>query len=72
MSHDPNAQRKAYLRAEIDRTIGHLVKDAHAVSEAQATLERDTAKLERLQRELQGILGLEAREDAYWAAQDAD
>jgi len=57
---DPNQDRKAYLRAEINATIDHIVADAHAVAEAQATLERDTARLEKLQRELNGILDLEA------------
>lgn len=71
MSDDPNAQRKAHLRAEIDRAIGHLDADAQALAEAKATLERDTARLDRLQGELKGILALEAREDAHEAEQAA-
>lgn len=68
---DPNAQRKAYLKDEIDRTIGHLVEDAHALAEAQARLDGDSARLERLKKELDGILALEARADADAAAEAA-
>ncbi len=64
---DPNRDRKTHLRAEINETINHLVADARAVAEAKGALERDTARLERLQRELNGLMALDAREDAQVA-----
>lgn len=71
MTTDPNADRKAYLKAEIAQEVTRLSQDALAVEKAKATLESTIARYARLSAEMKGLETLDAREDAYWAAQDA-
>lgn len=65
---DPNADRKAYLEAELKEAIGHLAKSFVAREKANRQADYDLARMERIKKELDGLAALKAREDAWYAA----
>ena len=65
---DPNAERKAYLEAELKEAVGYLTKSILAVEKAKQQVDYDIARMERIKKELDGLVALQAREDAWHAA----
>ena len=65
---DPNAERTAYLQAELKEAIGYVTSSIIAVEKAKQQADYDLARLDRIKKELDGLAALKAREDAWHAA----
>jgi hypothetical protein len=65
---DPNAERTAYLKAELKEAISQLTKSFVAREKANQQADRDLARMEKIKKELDGLAALKAREDAWHAA----
>lgn len=65
---DPNAERTAYLEAELRESVGYLTKSILALEKAKQQADQDIARMEKIKKELDGLAALKAREDAWHAA----